>query len=188
MNLVDALMEAIKNDGKMPDNFEKDIIQSNLPKKLSIDKSLPIRITDSNFAKYSKVISSFSSFDPIFRTLPFCHLWNSSPPHFSKNASFELDLKQYKLDVIEIERLLGPRMLSNFDAMLDENAANLPADDYSVDSEILGPQIRTIFYFLIILFFVGAAIVARPRSFAQFLILRPIRVIISFWYKISNYF
>uniref|UniRef100_A0A914PCH4 Uncharacterized protein n=1 Tax=Panagrolaimus davidi TaxID=227884 RepID=A0A914PCH4_9BILA len=89
MNLVDDLMEAIKNDGKMPDNFEKDIIQSNLPE--SIDKSLPIRITDSNFAKYSKVISSFSSsFDPIFRTLPFCHLWNSSPSHFSKNASFEL--------------------------------------------------------------------------------------------------
>ncbi|KHN76164.1 Membrane-bound transcription factor site-1 protease [Toxocara canis] len=94
--LLDALLESA-NEGDLSENLRRVLkpMEIVFPEEGSSAIPLPKRITTSNFAKYSKVISGFEDDgSPIFRPQPQCRRFPISVPHPVTNVTSPSDLNE----------------------------------------------------------------------------------------------
>uniref|UniRef100_A0A9J2Q996 Uncharacterized protein n=1 Tax=Ascaris lumbricoides TaxID=6252 RepID=A0A9J2Q996_ASCLU len=94
--LLDALLDSA-NEGQVSESLRRAVkpMEIRLPEGESDAVPLPKRITTSNFARYSKVISALESDgSPVFRPQPKCKRFAMIVPHPVANVTSPSDLNE----------------------------------------------------------------------------------------------
>uniref|UniRef100_A0A7E4VNI1 CN hydrolase domain-containing protein n=1 Tax=Panagrellus redivivus TaxID=6233 RepID=A0A7E4VNI1_PANRE len=179
---LDQMLASAESGVVLPGLLEG-LVSSDLP----VHSTLPKRVVKSNFAKYSQVVSGFDkASNPLFREIPKCRPWKKSPTTLIKNVTFPADMfpERHSLDVIEIERILGPRLLSDFDSLLDKNAAGLPQEyDVGVDEFEIPTAFYYCFWVFVVIIMLTGAFTARPR-FAQVVVTKTLRAVLKMFNRV----